>query len=253
MSGRAAIDAEARRLLTAVAFLTRLPVPDHGWEEGRMLRASRYFALVGALIGALAGLVWLAAGAVLPAPVAAGLALGAGLLLTGALHEDGLADLADGLGATSDRARALEIMRDSRLGTFGALALLVALGLRWSALAALDPAEGVLALVLAACAGRALIVPATALAPPARADGLGHGMGGGAGPAEIAAALGTATLVALLCGAAGGLAILAALAAGYALLRLMRLRLGGYTGDGLGAVAAVAETAALVALAGAWA
>jgi adenosylcobinamide-GDP ribazoletransferase len=253
VSARAAIGAEARRLLTAVQFLTRLPVPDTGWEEGRMLGASRYFALVGALVGALMALAWLAAGAVLPAPVAAGIALGAGLLVTGALHEDGLADVADGLGGGADRARALEIMRDSRLGSFGALALLVVLGLRWAALAGLPPAEGALALVLAAAAGRALMVPATALAPYARSEGLGGGLRAGAGPAEIAAALGTAGVLALLCGQAGALALAAAAATGYALLRLMRARLGGYTGDGLGALAALGETAALVALAGAWA
>lgn len=240
--------AEARNAASALQFLTRLPVPDPGWETGRLRRASRYFALVGAFIGTAQGLVWLGALWVLPPAVAAGLALGAGLLLTGALHEDGLADTADGLGGGTTRDRALEIMRDSRIGTYGAAAVVLSLGLRWAALASLGGEAGALALVIAATAGRALLVPATALAPYARGEGLGGAMGGGAGPVEIAVALGTLLLVSAAAGPAGGLAVLAAAGAGALMLWRLVARLGGYTGDGLGAIAVLAETAALIAL-----
>ncbi|GMG81058.1 adenosylcobinamide-GDP ribazoletransferase [Paralimibaculum aggregatum] len=247
-----ALAAEARLVLSALQFLTRLPVPDPGWEAGRMRRASRYFGLVGLLVGTLAGLVWLAASALLPGPVAAGLALAAGLAVTGALHEDGLADCADALGARGDRARALEIMRDSRLGSYGAAALVLLLGLRWAALSGMSAGEGALALMLAATAGRALIVPATALAPYARETGLGAAMGPGAGPTEIGGALAAALLAGALAGAAGGLALAAAALVAFAVLLGLKRWLGGYTGDGLGAIAALSETAVLVALAGAW-
>ncbi len=249
MSGRwlpPALAREGRRFLTAVQLLTRVPVPDPGWEQGRMLRASRYFALVGGLVGAATGLVWLAAVAVLPPLAAAFVTIGAGLLVTGALHEDGLADCADGLFAATEPARALEIMRDSRLGTYGALALVVVIGGRAGALSALSPEDGALALIVAGAVGRAAIVPTSALAPYARADGLGRGMDGGPGTVEVAAALGTATVAALLGGLAGGVALLAGAVIAALTLRWLVRRIGGYTGDGLGAVAAMGETAALL-------
>jgi len=241
---------EIARAGTAVQFLTRLPVPDPGWEEGRLGASLGWFGAVGAGIGAVAAGGWLLAGLVLPAPVAAGLALALMLMLTGALHEDGLADLADGLGGAAARARALEIMRDSRIGSYGAAALIVVLGLRWAALATMAPAEGALALVLAAAAGRALIVPAAALTPYARASGLGAGLGARASPLRLAAALAVPFGVAAASGWAAMLAL--GLGAGAAALVLgwQVARLGGHTGDGLGAVAAVAETAVLIALAG---
>ncbi len=105
-------------LLSAAGFLTRLPVPGWiGWADDRMIRASRYFAAVGALIGLGGGLVWWLAGQVAPGALAAGLALAAMIWLTGALHEDGLADCADGLGGGKSGSQALEIMRDSRVGS----------------------------------------------------------------------------------------------------------------------------------------
>lgn len=244
---------EARLLLSGLGFLTRLPMPARaGWEEGRLRRASRYFAVTGAMIGAAGAGVWLLAGLVLPAPLAAGLALAALLLLTGALHEDGLADCADGLGGGSTRERALEIMRDSRIGSYGALALILSAGLRWAALAALAPGAGALALILSGGIGRAMMVPATALAPYARRDGLGGMMAGGAGPLEIAAALGTALVLAIAGGLAGLLALIVAAGAAGAFLHFMVRRIGGYTGDGLGAIAQLAEIAAMLVLAGAW-
>jgi adenosylcobinamide-GDP ribazoletransferase len=251
--GDTALSREAARLLSAVQLLTRLPVPDPGWEDGRMLRASRYFGLVGLAVGAAMAAVWLLAAQGMPPAVAAGLALVTGLLLTGALHEDGLADCADALGGQVDRARALEIMRDSRLGTYGVLALLGAMGLRWAALAALSPELGALALVLAASLGRGLMTTATLVLRPARRDGLGAMLGTGPRPQEAGLALAPALVLSALAGWAGFAALLCATAVVAWMLWRLSVRLGGYTGDGIGAVAALAETAALVALAAVWA
>ena len=126
-------------LRTAVVFLTRLPIPhSEGASPEHLVRAYRMFPLVGAGIGAAVGLFCLALRAVgLPDLAAAALALGASALLTGALHEDGLADVADGFGGGRDAAAKLEIMRDSRLGTYGALVLMVSFAAKFSALAAL--------------------------------------------------------------------------------------------------------------------
>ncbi len=240
--------------LSAIGFLTRLPMPGWlGWAEDRMLQASRYFAVAGALIGLAGGLVWWLAGLALPPVVAAGLALAAMIWLTGALHEDGLADCADGLGGGKSGAEALEIMRDSRVGSYGALALVFSVGLRWAALAALAPVWGVLALAIAGGIGRAMIVPATALASYARREGLGGSLAGGAGGIEVAAALGTALLLGIVGGWAGLLALGLALALAGGFLFYMVRRVGGYTGDGLGAVAQLGEIAVMVVLAGAWA
>ncbi len=240
--------------LSAAGFLTRLPMPGWvGWADDRMIRASRYFAAVGALVGLAGGLVWWLAGQVAPGAVAAGLALAAMIWLTGALHEDGLADCADGLGGGKSGPQALEIMRDSRVGSYGVLALVFSVGLRWAALAALAPGWGVLALVLAGGIGRAAMVPATALASYARREGLGGSLAGGAGVIEVAAALGTALVLGIIGGWPGLLALGLALAVtGGFLLYLVR-RVGGYTGDGLGAIAQLGEIAVLVVLAGAWA
>ena len=124
---------------TAVAFLTRLPMPHpHGAMPDNFVRAHRMFPLVGALIGAAVGLFCLVLRwCGVPDLAAAALALGAGAILTGALHEDGLADVADGFGGGRDREAKLEIMRDSRLGTYGALILLVSFAAKLSALASI--------------------------------------------------------------------------------------------------------------------
>lgn len=231
----------------AIAFLTRLPVggrtcalPDCAWA----------FPLAGLLAGLAGALVWLLAGTLnLPAAAAGLLALAAMALLTGALHEDGLADMADGLGG-STRERRLDIMRDSRIGSFGVLALIFALGLKLAALLAL-PGEAVpAALVAAAGLSRALAVALLCLLPAARVDGLGASAAAPA-PAQALVALGLALLAALaLFGPAACLAALfcAGLAAA-AVAVTARRAFGGQTGDVLGAQIVLAETAALLALA----
>jgi adenosylcobinamide-GDP ribazoletransferase len=245
---------ELRHFRIALAFLTRLPVPrtaDHG--AGRFARSVRYFALVGALVGAIAGAVLLLASAVLPMPVAAGLAIGAGVLVTGGLHEDGLADTADGLGGGGTPERALEIMRDSRIGAYAGLALVFSVGLRWAALAGLAPSDGAVALVVAHALSRAAIAPVLLAAPYARASGLATGLAGAVTGRDVAIALLLALAIAMLAGPACGLVALAAAAvAAGAMLAMLLRRLGGYTGDGLGAVQQAAEIAVLAALTACW-
>lgn len=242
---------EVGHFLTGVAFLTRLPVPFVPAQGNDALaRAARWFPLAGILVGGIAAVVLLTGAALLPVPIAAGVAVAAGIVITGALHEDGLADTADGFGGR-DRAHALEIMRDSRTGAFGVLALILSVGLRWAALSALPPAAGAAALVLAHSQSRAMIAVALAAAPYARPHGLASSARGmSAINAVIALVL--AFAVGLAAGVAGLVALAAAALAGGAMLALLVRRLGGYTGDGLGAVQQAAEIAALLALAGFW-
>jgi adenosylcobinamide-GDP ribazoletransferase len=240
-------------LRCAATFLTRLPLPDPGpFTPGGLARSMRCFPLVGALVGGLGGLVALAALAVLPPLVAALLAVAAQIAATGALHEDGLADLADGLGARGDVDRRLAVMRESSNGTFGGLALIFSVALRAAALAALaGPAAMVTALVAAGAVSRGVIPLVMRTMPPARPDGLGAGAG-----TPSRATAGTALLFAglfvLPLGALGGVAAMAAGLAAMALVGgLARRRLGGYTGDVLGAVQQAAEIAVLLAVAAA--
>ncbi|MEM0988405.1 MAG: adenosylcobinamide-GDP ribazoletransferase [Pseudomonadota bacterium] len=243
---------EIGHFFVGTMFLTRLPVPPGlAFVEGRLARAARYFPLVGALVGLISGTIFLTAAFVLPAIVAAGLAIAAGIIVTGALHEDGLADCCDGLGGGSTAERALEIMRDSRIGTYGAAALIISIGLRWSALSTLLPVQGLIALVIAHCVSRALIAPVLISARYARTRGLASSVAGGVSPLEATVALAIGVAVAMSIGPVPGLIALAAgaVAAG-AMLGLLIRRLGGYTGDGLGAIQQCAEIAILCALAG---
>ena len=245
-----------RRFLIAVLFLTRLPVRVEGTVRlGDLAAAAAYFPVVGLSVGAVGGCV-LALGLALGLPFMAPalLALLATAALTGALHEDGLADTADALGVV-DRDRALAVMRDSRIGTYGALALLLATLLKATALAGLP---GILAPALAFAAAHALgrgVVPLVMhLQPSARAEGLAAAAGA---PRRLAA------LLALLLGALPVLvlfpvpmtpvALAAALALAFLLALYLKRRFGGCTGDTLGAVEQTAETALLLGLAAAWA
>jgi adenosylcobinamide-GDP ribazoletransferase len=246
--------AAARDLLMAVGFLTILPTPRAAWDGVDLRGAMRWFPAVGALVGALGFAVLWAGSAVLPAPVAAGLALGAMVWATGALHEDGASDLADGCGAHCDREKALEIMRDSRIGAFGAIALIFAIGLRWSALAALAgaaPSALAAAMVGSAAVGRAGILVAARLLPPARPGGLGAALGAGPDGVALAVGLGTAVALALAAGPPGLWALAAAGAAVALVIRIAWRRLGGHTGDVLGAVCVAGESAALIGFAAA--
>src|SRR5271168_900982 len=184
----------------AAGLLTRLPMPHpaEATPDG-MARAQRAFPLVGALIGLAGGLIdrgFLGMG--IPALAAAALALGASAALTGALHEDGLADVGDGFGGGRDRAAKLSIMRDSRIGTYGVIVLLVGFSARLSALASLPVAAIVPALVVAHALARAAIPALAANMPFARDDGLGKSAGR-PDTASAATAVVIAIVIALLC------------------------------------------------------
>ena len=243
-----------RSLHLATGFLTRVPLPPPPLSAGGLAPAMAAFPLVGAGVGAAAGLVWLAGFRLLPPLPAALLAVLAGVALTGALHEDGLADFADGMGARGDRDARLAVMRDSRTGAFGALALVFSVLLRAAALAAAPGGlAGLGALVAAASLSRAALPAAMQVMGPVRADGLGASAG--LPDASVAAAALVLGLLAAIAGLGFGgtlAAVLAALAAAAAVVVLARRTLGGFTGDVLGAVAQGVEIAVLLAAAGAW-
>lgn len=235
----------------AIGFLTRIPLRS-SWLSGRDGLASAVwsFPIVGAIVGGCGGIVFAACVmAGLSAWLAGTLAVMAQILLTGGLHEDGLADSADGLGG-QDRERRLAIMRDSRIGSYGVMALLIALAIRVGALAALaDPWQGATALLLSGVLSRAAMGWLMLLERPARIDGLGAGAG---------RPVPTQVLVAWLFGAGLGLtltgllplamALAAVLSATWLTASLARRRLGGHTGDVLGACQQVAECICLLLL-----
>lgn len=233
----------------ALMLLTRLPA-------GRIAVAPPMgaafwaYPLAGALVGLLAGLVAAAGLALgLPAAAAALMALAASALVTGGLHEDGLADSADALGGRDPEAR-LAIMKDSRIGSFGVIALILALGLRAVLIAALaqDPAGLIVALMVAGAASRAGLPAMLLHLPAARRSGLGllAAQGGSRTGAGLAAGLGAAALMATPGGPlAAPLIALICIGIG----RLARRRLGGITGDVLGATQMLAEIAVLAVLA----
>lgn len=139
-----------RYFLLAVGFFTRLPVPAlPDFQEAELNHAARYFPLVGLLVGLMAAVTWWLASWVLPPALAVLCSMAATIYVTGAFHEDGLADSADGLGGGIDRARQLEIMQDSRLGSYGAIALVGVLLFKFQALSALTPAILPFALIAA--------------------------------------------------------------------------------------------------------
>ena len=242
----------ARAVAAAVAFLTVVPV-------GRWIllgptdvaRGAALFPLVGAGVGAAVGAIAIGLAGPLPVLAAAALALAAGAVLTGGMHLDALADSADALGARS-RGRALEIMRDPRIGSFGALALTLDLLAKAAALAALTAAGGAVLAALAAGAVARGTAPVLAFAlPAARRDGSGAIVA--TGRARAAPATAGAIAVVAAVGAAGwtGVAMLAVAAAVVGAVGLVAwLRLAGVTGDVLGAAVELAETAALLFAAG---
>src|ERR1700722_5315763 len=127
--------------LVAAQFLTRLPVPPvAGFQPSWLSRSARYFPLIGALIGLVGTGVWWLSSLCFPPAVAVGLAMSSTLMLTGALHEDGFADVCDGFGGGTARESVLAIMKDSRIGAYGAIGIAMMLGLRWVTLAAMPRA-----------------------------------------------------------------------------------------------------------------
>lgn len=239
---------ETQLLLAAAQFLTRLPIAPARHDPDWLPRGAKYFPLVGAAVGCLAGAVLLGADRLWPAPLPAILAVVAALLVTGAIHEDGLADCADSLGGGSREAR-LAIMKDPRLGAFGALAIGACLALQAAALAVQPPAAAAASLVAAHAGGRLAAVLLMAAQPyggDLRASRIEHRPDRPrAGEAALAAAFGLAPLLLLPPGRAALGVALGAAAAAFVAWRLCRV-LGGHTGDVLGAAAVTFQTAFLL-------
>jgi adenosylcobinamide-GDP ribazoletransferase len=245
-----ALAREWRLFLCAVQFLTRLPTPRQpGFEAAWIGRSTRYFPLVGQIVGALCAVVLLGAGRLWGGLVAALLAVGAGVWITGAFHEDGLADTADGLGGGATREARLAIMKDSRVGTYGVLALGLVTALRVAALANAPPWRGAVALLAAHGAGRAAAVvvmaslPYVGVAASAKAAASLQTVAAGAVIIAVFLALWPFALFDVRAGALG--LLVGGFAAAVVAALSWRL-IGGRTGDILGAVEQVAETGVLL-------
>jgi adenosylcobinamide-GDP ribazoletransferase len=242
----------ARHALTgatlALGFLTVIPVRAR-MGSGSLGAAAAWFPAVGALVGLAAGAVRFGTQPALGAGVAAVLATVVLVALTGALHQDGLADCADALGVRGGRERRLAVMRDSTVGAFGILALVLWAALLVTALAALPRHQAVRTLVLAGATGRWGAVLHAAAVPPARRDGLGVAFA--PRPASVAVATGVVIIAALLLRQIAGLV---ALGAGVAVTLTVSAwagrSLGGRTGDTLGATVALTEALVCVVLLG---
>lgn len=244
------------QFLTATTVLTRLPVaprePETAPLEGAVAASCWAFPLVGAGIGFIAaGAMMLATVLGLHNAAAALLGLVAAGLVTGAIHEDGLADTADGFGGGHTREEKLAIMRDSRQGSYGIIALIVTIGLRAVALTAIgDPIEAALALIAAHAASRAALPPALYLMHPAREDGLGATAGRPTLTATlVAVAIGAVIALGVLGPVKGLLALIVMAVAVGATAVLAQRQIGGYTGDVLGAFQQVGEIVMLLVVA----
>lgn len=237
---------------TAVGFLTRLPVGGARFLPAELSRAALFFPAVGLVVGAAAAGTRALAGVALPDAPATVLALLAAVLVTGAFHEDGLADTADGLGAHVARERKLEIMRDSRVGTYGALAVAAALLLSFAALAPLDSSEFARAALCGHVLGRWSTLPQAALLPAARTSGSGSAVAVGPG-VLLAGTAYSAAIVVIVAGPGPGAVALGVAAVVSALCSwgLMQ-HLGGVTGDTYGAVNKLCEVATYLVLGSAW-
>ena len=241
----------------AVAFLT----PLGGARSARPPTAAAvgWFPVVGALVGLAVGAVWWGANRIWPPGVAAALAVAADLSLTGLLHFDGLIDTADGLLPPLERDRRLEVMADPTAGAFGVATAIIVILLRWAALAAAPPSVCLVGGIW--CASRTVMATALRTLPYARPAGLatsfredrggGGSLGGGGsvGALGLAAATGLAAVAGL---SRGVTAVVTVAVAAAAVLWLAQRRLGGFTGDVLGAAGVIGETAGLVVAAARW-
>jgi adenosylcobinamide-GDP ribazoletransferase len=239
----------------AVSFLTVLPAGRlDGLGDAWLARAAVWFPVIGMLVGGAAGgVVALGDAAGLSPSVSGALGLVAAIVLTRGLHEDGLADTADGLGVHGTRERRLAAMKDSAVGAHGALAMVCALLVAALALAGLDVEHAARALVAAHVLSRTAMVLTAATLPSARTEsGLGRGFVVTLPAALIASAVAVAVVLAVA-GLRDGAIVLAAGVVAAALAGVVQLRtFGGRTGDTLGAVGKLVEVAALVILSGAW-
>ena len=252
---------QIRLFALALQFLTRVPVPASvGWSDAAMHASARYFPAVGMFIGCWGALVWWGAQWLWPAPVAVGVSMAATVWLTGAFHEDGWADTCDGLGGAVSKDKALAIMKDSRLGTYGVTGLALMLALKAACLWALLPAAVPAVLIWTHAVSR--LAPLALMRTLRYAGDAEHAkakpMAQQLSRASLAIAAGSVALLALGLGVmdAGGVmpsawmgfSLLGAAGATVVMGRILHRRLGGYTGDGLGASQQLAELCSLLAL-----
>jgi adenosylcobinamide-GDP ribazoletransferase len=245
---------ELRLFLTAIQFFTRIPVPARvGHSPQQLNQSARYFPLVGILVGALCAAALLLSAYILPLTLAVGLSMALGILITGAFHEDGLADFVDGFGGGYTRDKVLAIMKDSSIGAYGAIALIIVLLLKYQAQLLLCDAHSQMlvaaALIAAHAFSRLMAVSLMATQHYIRDDDSARAKPAAQQPDRnslaIALLTGISTLALLF--AAGTPVVNIAAAAGTALLmraylaRRLQKRLGGYTGDCLGAVQQLTE------------
>lgn len=232
----------------ALVFMTRLPLPAlpaSAFERGNI--ATWAYSFAGLVLGILTALIWLVSGWLGFSPtLQAGVSLAALALMTGALHEDGLADTADGFWGGNDTTRRLEIMKDSRIGSYGVLALVFVIGLRWFGLTE----TGISALIAASCLSRAILPVMMYFGPFARQDGLAKSVGR---PPKTSVVVSVVIALAVAWACVGGvgmlIAALAVFLVGECMHKLAKYKVGGVTGDVLGATQQLTDLAALLALA----
>lgn len=242
---------QSRLVLTAIQYFTRLPVPRWtGYSERQLNDAARYFPLVGILVGLITGGVYLLVISVFPQPLAVLLAMISGVLLTGGFHEDGLADACDGFGGGWDKRQVLAIMKDSRIGSYGVLGLVLGLALKFAALAAMPTALFLVVAVAAHSFSRFMAVSVMATQHYVRDDGSARAkpVAQNISPVGLACAALFAMAPLAWLGSAGVAGAAGALALRLAAARYLYRRIGGYTGDCLGAVQQITEIGFYLAL-----
>ena len=241
-------------LQICLMFLTRIPIPGGlALSHPSLSTACRFFPIIGSLIGVIGAIVLAAAVQLgLPQGVSVLLAVAAMVMVTGGLHEDGLSDTADGLGGGSNKDRRLEIMKDSRVGTFGVIALVLIIGLKWAGLAALSIGPAALALFAGAVISRGILPLFMRYLPLAKDDGLSANAGR-PGFSQVTLSL-AITLVVAFIGLGFwltiGVAIVVALVT-CAMSFWVKVKIGGQTGDVLGALQQLGEISVILTLAAA--
>jgi adenosylcobinamide-GDP ribazoletransferase len=257
-----AIPRQVSLFLVATQFLTRLPVPVlPDFQPIWLTRSARYFPLVGAIVGAINFGVWWLCSRWFPPVIAVGLMLGASLLVTGAFHEDGFADTCDGFGGGTTPEEMLAIMKDSRIGAYGAIGIVMLLGLKWATLVTIPAPSFALLIVASHVMSRWCSIGLTWRLKYVRSDGEGKsgllagslsgfdwlfsGMLGAVALLPVALTndlVPYSTTIRCLAGATLASLITAGTAAAY-----FKKRVGGYTGDCLGAVQQISELSFLLA------
>ncbi|WP_288903358.1 adenosylcobinamide-GDP ribazoletransferase [uncultured Sneathiella sp.] len=237
--------------MVGLIFLTRLPIqPGFTFDMTALKSACRAFALIGLIVGGVTGTVYLLAAYMgLPLHVSAILAIAAQIVVTGALHEDAIGDVADGFGGGTDKQKKLAIMRDSRVGTYAVVALILVIGLKIAVLGSMpDPLLGFAFIVVAASLSRGLITWALYLLPAARVDGLGHGAGRPDMMAPLASTVICVLVAIFILGPQlGAIALMAGIVGASLMGMIAKRQIGGQTGDVLGAIQQISEVFILIA------